>query len=500
VERNKAKLHPTEKVITTRVGPTKKLITTSRRYWEGPHENSAGLRKIGMRDNEIAIVNRLLEHTDNLYVVGGAVRDLLMGKKPHDFDLATNLHPSEIVGIFGEEHAKLTGNVFPTVRVRHGEAELEVSTFRKEISTGVEGDRNAFHVEYSHSIEDDLMRRDLTINALALHAKDGEVVDRFGGVDDIKNGVIRFVSDPYERLREDPLRYLRAIRFKLRIGGEYSPDTKQALGDPDVRQLFLDKVSSDRIREEVLKGVEGVQNFSGFFHDLHEFGMLEHLFPEVHTLVGHDGGPWHGEDVFTHSMLVGDNYGAVNTEDKRDILAKFSAYLHDIGKPASYDPKERTFYEHEKLGAEQVPEFLKRYRFSNEEISFVQSMVSNHMKKPTTEKGARKLYTELGDNVAYLIKLSKADSVSNLRKSAEELKRSAEAIAEFDSLIDRVKQERASFEKINVNGNDIMKTFNIKPGPHMREYLDYAKDLVLEDPRNNDRNVLLESIRKKFEL
>lgn len=497
---DKSKLHPVEKVVTTRVGEKKTLTTLTRRYWEKPEENVSGLKKIGMNDNEIAIIDRLLEHTDQVYIVGGAVRDLLMGKIPHDFDVATNLRPDQIIELFGKDHAKTTGNVFPTVRVRSGESEIEVSTFRKEISTGVEGDRNAFKVEYADNIEDDLKRRDLTINSLALNAKTGKIVDAFGGVDDIKNRVVRFVDDPHERLREDPLRYLRAIRFKLRIGGKYAQSTKDALGHPDVKQLFMDRVSSDRIREELLKGAEGVSNFSGFFTDLHEFGMLEKLFPEVHDLIDHDGGPHHGEDVFTHSMLVGDNYGLPNTEDKRDILAKVSAYLHDIGKPTSYDPVERTFYDHENIGAEMVPDFLKRFRFSNDEVKFVQQLIANHMKKPTTLKGVRKLYTEIGDNVDYLIKLSKADSKSNLRKTEDEIVKSMSVLDEVAALIDQARNEKASFTKINVNGNDLMTEFKLKPGPHLKDMLEYAKDLVLEDPSRNDKKFLIESIRKRFEL
>lgn len=497
---DKSKLRPVVKTVTTKVGESKKMVTVQRRYWEKPEDNVAGLRKIGMSNNEIAITNELLKHTDKVYVVGGAVRDLLMGKKAHDFDLATDLQPQQLIDIFGTDFAKLTGNVFPTVRVRHGDAELEVSTFRREISTGDVGDRNAFKVEYSDNIDDDLMRRDLTINALAINAKTGDLVDKFGGADDIQNRTVRFVSDAMERLKEDPLRYLRAIRFKLRIDGDYAETAKLALGSEEAKKLFLDKVSSDRIREELLKGVEGVEKFSGFFKDLHEFGLLQDLFPEIHEMVDHDGGPWHGEDVFTHSMLVGDHYGKADPDDKRDVLGKFSAYLHDVGKPASYDKEQRTFYEHEHIGAEKIPDFLKRYRFSNDEVKFIQLMVANHMKKPTSLKGVRKMFTEVGDNYQYLVKISKADTMSNLRKTDEEVQHSLGVINEIESLIERVRSEKSTFEKINVNGNDLMTEFGLKPGPHLKEMLEFAKDLVLEDPVNNNKEFLVESIRKRFNV
>ncbi len=471
-----------------------------RRYWAEPEDNTAGLRKIGMNDNEIAITNQLLKHTDKVFVVGGAVRDLLMGKKPHDFDLATNLRPQQIIDIFGVDSAKLTGNVFPTVRVRHGDAEIEVSTFRREISTGKEGDRNAFKVEYSDNVEDDLMRRDLTINALAINAKTGDLIDRFGGAEDIKNKTIRFVNNAMERLKEDPLRYLRAIRFKLRINGNYSEDTKLALSSEDAKNLFLDKVSSDRIREEILKGIEYVNEFSGFFKDLNEFGLLKDLFPEIHEMVEHDGGPWHREDVFTHSMDAGDNYGEVDSEDKWDVLGKLSAYLHDFGKPAAYNKCERTFHEHESIGAERIVDFLKRFRFSNDEIKFVQIMIANHMRKPTTLKGIRKLFTEIGDNYKYLVKLSRADILSNHRKTNDEIKQSVRIIDEIECMIKRVRLEQESFQSIDLNGHDLMAEFSLKPGPHLKKMLEFAKDQVLEDPKRNNKDILIESIRNRFEL
>ena len=456
-----------------------------------------------MSANEIAITNQLLKHTDKVFVVGGAVRDLLMGKKPHDFDLATDLQPQQIVDIFGSDFAKLTGNVFPTVRVRHGEAEIEISTFRRETPSddpSNQGNRNATSFEFSDNVEEDVQRRDLTINALALNAKTGDLVDPVGGADDIQTKTIRFVNNALDRIKEDPSRYLRAVRFKLRIGGRYSESAKLALSSEEARSEVLNKLSSDMIRQELLKGVESVEGFSGFFKDLNDFGLLRDLFPEIHEMVDHDGGPWHGEDVFTHSMDAGDHYGKVDPEDKRDILGKFSAYLHDFGKTASYDKDQRTFYDHESIGAERVVDFLKRFRFSNDEIKFVQLMIANHMRKPTSLKGVRKMFTEVGDNYTYLVKLSKADTMSNRRKTEDEVQKSLEVIDEIESLIERVRSEKSTFEKIDVNGHDLMTEFGLKPGPHLREMLEFAKEVVLEDPSKNKKDVLIESIRKRFKV
>lgn len=501
MKKGKAGLKAVKKTVTTRVGTSRKLTTMQRKYWVKPEENHAGLRKIGMSDNEVAIVNKLLEHSNQVYIAGGAVRDLLMGKQPHDFDIATDLHPDQVIGIFGEKTAKLTGNVFPTVRVKHGDAEMEISTFRRETrNSDAEGDRNAVKVEYADNIDDDLARRDLTINALAINAKTGDFVDRFGGVNDIKNKIVRFVNDPYERLREDPMRYLRAIRFKLKIGGEYAPETRTALASNDMRKLFLEKVTKDRIKEELIKGVSSINKFSGFFHDLKEFGMLGDLFPSVDALVNLDGGHHHAETVYEHSMDVGDNYGSANPEDKRDILGKFAAYLHDVGKPDAYDHVEGTFLEHDAIGAEKVQDFMKTYRFSNEETKFVQTMIENHMRKPTTLKGVRRMLTEIGDNFDYLVKLFKADTVSNRKKTPEEIEKSIEVIDGISALAAQARQNQESFMKVNVNGNDLMTEFNLKPGPHLKDMLEYAKDLVLENPENNNKQHLLTQIKERFKV
>lgn len=497
------KLKPVKHMI---VEPNKESYT--RVYWEikdteVPGEaRRKGLKKIGLNSDMIDIVDKLSNNSDKVYIVGGAVRDIIGGHKPKDVDIATDLKPEQIIGIFGKDNAKLTGNVFPTVRVKKNGVEMEVSTFRKEIiqRNGKEGDRNNFEVQYADNIESDLDRRDLTINAIAINAKTGELIDPHNGINDIKNKKIRFVGDAHERIKEDPLRYLRAIRFKLRMGATYAPETVNAMKNKDVHSLVLNRVSKERIQEELLKALPVTDKFSGFYDDLKEFGMLDGLFPEIGKMVDHDGGPWHGETVYEHSMLVGDNYGKANNEDPKDVLGKLAAYYHDVGKPETYDPKERTFYEHDHIGAEKAAAVFKELRFSNTDVNFVSKLIDSHMRKPTSIKGARKMLLALGDDYKYLTKIFRADTMSNKNKSQADINESLNKIAEIDSLVSKAQEEKSSFSVINVNGNDLIREFELKPGRKIGEMLKYAQELVLENPDNNVKEKLIGEIKKHFKF
>jgi putative nucleotidyltransferase with HDIG domain len=462
-------------------------------------QKNINLNRIGLNKDERLIVDTLLEHSDKVYLVGGAVRDLFLGKKPKDFDLATDLKPEEIIKIFGEDKAKLTGNVFPTVRVKINDSEIEVSTFRKEIGEPT-GDRKQFTVKYATTIQEDLDRRDLSINAIAINCKTGEIVDPHNGISDIENKVIRFVGDPRDRLREDPLRFYRAIRFRLKLDGKYAPETISALKDPSVVQMVKENVSKERIREEILKSMSATQRASGFFRDLHAFGMLEYLFPPLAKSVKHDGGPHHGEDVFTHAMLVGDNFTPRIPNDPNESLAKLAAYLHDIGKPSTYDPENRSFYNHEKIGVSVATEILKSLKFSTKEIEYVSKFIRYHMNKPTTPKGARKLIQQFGEeDLPNLIELFHADTISNLNKTPEEIKFSKEKIENIRILIDEVNSEKDKFLKPIITGHTLINELKLKPGKIFKEILDFANELTLEDP-NRTKEEILNQIKRKFDL
>jgi len=448
------------------------------------------LERFQLSDAHLGIIFELLRHTDNVFIVGGAVRDVLGGIKPHDVDVATDLRPSDLSCIFGKK-AQLTGNRFPTVRVKHQGVEIEVSTFRKEI--GNQPGRKACTPVFSDSIVDDLARRDLTVNALALEVLTGKVFDEFAGAVDLDTKVVRFVGNPLDRISEDPIRILRAIRFRARIGGTFAPETLKALCSEEARQLFLDLVPKEQVKAEILKGLESPAPFSTFFTDLLEFGLLGDLFPEFLKAATLDGGKHHAETVLQHCLLVGDAFKVDDLNDPKDRLARLAAYLHDYGKPAAFDPETGRFSGHHAVGADLVRQLLLSLRFSQDETEFVCKLVQNHMRRPGTLKGVRRLVFELQDDLTYLLKLFDADSAGNLNPDNRE---------DHDAQTERVREQIAevtavspTFLVLNVNGFDLLKTFNLKPGPKVGELLKVAREFVLEDPALNERSVLLDLLK-----
>lgn len=456
------------------------------------------IENIGLGDNELGIIFSLLQNTDQVFIVGGAVRDLLLGKTPKDFDVATDLRPNDVICLFGNKKAKLTGNTFPTVRVKNGEAEIEVSTFRAEVGSSLNGDKTDCVVEFADNIHDDLARRDLVVNAIAINVLTGEVVDPFGGFEDIQNRTIRFVEDPHRRIAEDPTRLIRALRFRLKLDGTFDPTTKEALADESSKRLFLDNVPAEQIRAEILKGLATADGFSQFFTDLHDIGLLGDLFPEVENLINLDGGPHHNEDVFTHSLLVGDAFKIDDVDDVKDVLGKLAAFLHDVGKFVSFDPEKRSFIGHNETSAELIDQILTRFRFSNDEVAFVKKLVLNHMRVPNTLKGVRKLFAEFGDDIKFLLKLFRADILGNTKKDDEAREQAFARVLEIERLLEEVRAEQDSFLKLAVSGFDVINELGLKQGKIIGEVLGFLKEAVFENPELNDRETLLQLARQEF--
>tara|TARA_Y100000310_G_scaffold186067_1_gene186109 strand:- start:1055 stop:2257 length:1203 start_codon:yes stop_codon:yes gene_type:complete len=250
------------------------------------------------------IHKRMGQAGKELYVVGGAVRDTLMNKSPKDYDLATNATPDEVIRIL-ESHGRLkldlTGKSFGVVRTHTPDGnEYEIATFRKDIGKG----RRPDDVEFT-TIADDVQRRDLTINALFYDMDTGEVVDYVGGIDDIKNGVIRAVGDPAQRFDEDRLRILRAARFAGRMGSDLDPETKQAIIDDNE----LTGVTPERIRDEFIKGVASAQDVNSFLQLLEELDLFGQIFPGLKVDVV---GPSSNESIVgIAAMLDNNDPGAV---------------------------------------------------------------------------------------------------------------------------------------------------------------------------------------------
>lgn len=361
----------------------------------------------------------LHRHGYEAYIIGGAVRDLQLGKRPKDFDLATNATPEQISRI-DEFIAKYkdTAQAYGVTRVKFIykgiESGLEVATFRKDVNPHL--GRKATKVEYA-TLKDDVLRRDFTINALALNPTTGEIIDLVGGKADLKAKIIRFIGDPTERIAEDPLRIMRAIRFKNQLGFEYHRDTEDAL-DQAAKHGAVETIAVDRLRDE-LTYLFMHPSRSRAVRDLDKFGILDRILPEVTAGKRTEQPPeYHAEGTVWEHQLLTLNY--LPTHPSRRLA--WAALLHDIGKvPTASIPKSPEehirFNEHYSVGAEMARKILKRLKFSNRDINDVTWMIHYHMAiddLPAMRPGHRR---QMLGHPAFedLLELHRADAAASWR-------------------------------------------------------------------------------------
>jgi tRNA nucleotidyltransferase/poly(A) polymerase len=421
------------------------------------------------------------------FLVGGAVRDIVMGLEPEDFDLCTSARPGQIgvciSRLYPEAKINYVGVNFGVVIVD----DIEVATFRSDVysNTKNNGDHKDVQVVFGKSIEDDLKRRDLTINAMAL-SRSGELIDPFGGVQDIKDKLIRFVGDPAQRIKEDANRIIRLCRFVARFDFEVNAETVEAIGE---NLHLVRSVAPERIRIEILKAMK-IQNASSFFGALFFTGALEIIFPELAACWFHVGGKHHPESVWDHIMLVGD---AISTKFP---LVKLSGFLHDVGKPeAWFRTKGDGFDNHHSIGADIVKERLENLRFTNSEVKFVTNLVQNHMRMvfDSTKKSSRKTLQKLSEGDCSwrdLIRVRIADNKANLSKHPH-------SITEIKNLIRslNVKEEVPfTVKELAVSGAELIKEFNLVPSRIVSETQKFLLEEVLSGC-DNERSVLLDKAK-----
>lgn len=409
------------------------------------------------------IINRLCLKGHQVFVVGGAVRDQLLGKEPKDEDIVTSATPDEIIALFPDLRVDLVGKSFGVVIVDG----VEVATFRADAY----GEPGRAEVTLVGTVEDDLERRDLTINALALCPITGDIVDLHGGRADLDNRVIRFVGNPVDRIKEDPVRIIRAARFKAAIRGTFHTDTLRALRDH--AHWVGEFVAPERIRLEVLKGLK-IKKGSRFIQALEEIGVLPFIFPSLQATVGFDGGDHHKETVFEHVC------DAVDAIHPKHTLVRLSALLHDVGKIETW--KEGHFIGHEDVGAKVARKELIRLRFSTDEVDFVTGLIRVHMNfvNGLTGRATRRLIKRLADNNVNLndfIRLKVADRVANRAKPNQP----------FTKLVKLVRELRANLtvpthtNQLAINGHDVQSLLNIGPCKQVGVVLNFLLEFVLEN-------------------
>jgi len=437
-----------------------------------------------MDKKHVEIIKKIISNGHEAYFVGGYIRDIFSGLQPTDCDIVTNAPPTKLVHIFSGENIDLVGKSF-LVTIING---IEISTFRSERYTGFSGKPE---VQRAITLEDDLSRRDLTINAIALDIN-GKLIDPFGGKEDLLNKVIRFVGDPKKRIKEDPCRIIRALRFCSLFGDKYHIEynTKKAL--KKYSHMVVKYVPVERIRLEIIKCLN-YKNPSIFFRLLEDFNLLKYILPSLHKCVNVCGGSYHAEKIFDHNLMCGDSL------PKTKPLLRLAGYLHDIGKPDAFNSK--SFRDHATVGRVLAESDLTRLRFSSEEILYVANLIGSHMKFITGMKNStlRRFVANLrGDKISWkdLIMLKIADRNANLAKSNFTRKGVKQIVFIFYNALKVNKI--FSVNNLKIDGNDLMTFLNMKEGKEIGDMLKFVFDKVMDNPKlNSNKFVLLDLIAKK---
>lgn len=424
------------------------------------------------------------------YIVGGCVRDFLMGKTPKDWDITTNAKPEELLGIFSDaKYENNFGTVLLPIRKalqkgeEKGELEdvLEITTYRSE--QGYSNHRHPDEVRFETELDKDLERRDFTVNALALNPRNPkEIVDLFGGQKDIKLKIIRAVGEPSDRFKEDALRMLRAIRFSAQLNFELEPKTQRAIVKLAGSLKF---VSQERIRDELIKILSSDRPYEGI-KMLHECKLLQYILPELEQGVGVKQDRHHIYHVFQHNLL------ALKHCPSKDWAVRLAALLHDVAKPKTRKIIDgiATFYNHEYLGAKMVARIMARLKFSAAEQERVVNLVKNHMfyynVGEVTAASVRRLIAKVGrENLKDLIDLRIADRLGSGTPKAMPYK-----LRHLQYMMEKVQNDPVSVKMLKINGEDIMSLLKIPPGPKIGAILDVLLAEAIEDPEINTKKIL----------
>ena len=427
-----------------------------------------------------------------LYVVGGSVRDELLGRPTHDLDFATDARPDAIKRLLNAARPNAVytvGERFGTIGAVFGDEVVEITTYRSEAYTP---HSRKPEVEFGTSLAGDLARRDFTMNALARPALGGDIVDLFGGLADLERHVVRAVGNPDERFVEDPLRLLRAVRFCAQLDFTLADPTREAIR----RQAqALRIVSRERILDELNRLLLTPHPARGL-RLLADLGLADEVLPEVVALRKTSQGH-RTKDVFEHTLAVVDN-------TRPDLALRWSALLHDVGKPKTFvqDGGEVHFPGHEMVGESLSRSILGRLRMDHRTTDRVTRLVGLHMRANQyedswTDGAVRRLVREVEDDLDLLLSLSTAD-VTSYRQAKRQA--AADRVAR---LRERVRQleEQASIQAIRspLDGVELMSMFGRGPGPWIGDVKDYLLELVLEGTlAPDDKESAAEQARRRM--
>ncbi|HNY36042.1 MAG TPA: HD domain-containing protein [Candidatus Pacearchaeota archaeon] len=432
------------------------------------------------------------------YIVGGCTRDFLRDKSPADWDLTTNATPEEIQKVFNDLKIKtFYENDFGTVGVAFLQKKdnfeiIEITTYRKEAIYS--DNRHPDKVTWSKTIEEDLKRRDFTVNAIAMTIKNRseiEIIDLFDGQKDLKNRIIRAVGTAKERFSEDALRMMRAVRLKTTLGEGWTIEekTKQAIKD---NAPLLQKISKERIRDELVKIINN-ENAAQGIESLRNKRLLTYIIPELEEGFEVGQNKHHVYDCYKH------NLECLNYSAKKgfNFHVRMASLLHDIGKPRAKRGEgiNSTFYNHEIIGAQITEKVLDRLRFSKKDIIKITNLVRYHLfyynVDEVGEASVRRLIKNVGlESVEELLQLRMADRIGSGCPKAEPYK-----LRHLKYMIEKVSKDPVSVKMLKINGQEVMDTLKIKPSPTVGMILDILLEDVLKEPKNNTKAYLKKRLK-----
>lgn len=497
------------------------------------------------------VINNLKKAGFEAYIVGGCVRDFLFarrseseggrGKEPEDWDVTTSARPEEIQKIFPKS---FYNNQFFTITVQTKSAnpklkEIEITTYRSE--SKYTDKRHPDQISFAKTIEEDLGRRDFTVNAMViglkseaqskkskkksksqiqtikpvsdfgLRASDSCVIDPFGGQKDLKDKIIRAVGKPEERFNEDALRMMRAVRFVVTLGGDWKikerrsslvPAKAWTLEEKTAKAIkknspWLQTISKERIRDELMKIIMSERAAEGI-ELLRVLGLLKYIIPELGEGYKVTQNKHHIYECYEHYLRSLD-YAVKKNFNK---YVRLAALFHDIGKPKAKrgEGSDATFYGHEVVGAKMTIQILNRLKFPKKEIEKIGKLVRYHLfyynPEEVGESSVRRLVQQVGsENMEELLQVRMADRIGSGVPKAEPYK-----LRHLKYIIEKVSQDPISVKMLKVNGNDLMKILNILPSPKIGQILDILLGYVLETPEKNEKKFLEKEIEKLGKL
>jgi len=452
--------------------------------------------KISIPKEVKSVLDQLKRHGFEAYVVGGCVRDILRDVEPKDWDITTNAKPEEIQKIFPKS---FLDNNFGTVTVLTGSEnktlqEIEITPYR--IEAKYSDKRHPDKISWAKTLEEDLKRRDFTINAMAIALQDNKIkiIDLFNGKEDLKNQIIRAVGNPEERFSEDALRMMRAVRFAVSMHPEKVWQIeKNTFEGIRKNASLLNFISKERIRDELNKIIMSPNGARGI-EILRRTRLLHYIIPELEQGFKMGQNKHHIYQVYQHALLSL-NYACRKNFSKE---VRWAALLHDIGKPQTKrgEGPDSTFYNHEIVGTKIAYSILRRLKFSNKEIEKITKLIRYHLfyynVGEVGESSVRRLLRKVGqENIEELLQLRMADRIGSGVPKAEPYK-----LRYLRYLFEKVSKDPISVKMLKVSGNDVMRILDITPGPKIGQILSILLGQVLSEPKKNKKEYLEKEIKR----